>query len=618
MSTFPFEAVVGHDDAKLALRLAALDPLLGGVLLRGHKGTAKTTLARGLAALLGDAPFVELPLGATEDRLVGSLDVSAALRGGEVTFHPGLLANAHGGVLYVDEINLLADHLVDVLLDVAASGRNIVERDGVSHQHPARFVLVGSMNPEEGELRPQLLDRFGLCVTVETTTDLAERAEAVKRRLAFDRGEPLPATSDVPTVSAVGLGLTEDRAAIDEDLIAQANRLAVAVGAEGLRADLALCRAAAALATLEGASVADTTHLQRVAPLVLAHRCRRGPFDPPVLPPEAISQACDQVLGDSATEPPRTPEGDETEPKGPDGPDGSDGPDNTNTSGTESSDGSDQANNSGGSDQADANDEQERSRPTSRTRPLTIGAARQISDPLGSRAVVSTRGRVIGDAPARDGDPIAIVPTARHRALNGASSDAAPRTATRVDHPRRTTVLCVDLSGSMGAASRAEVASGTVIGLLGRAYERREQVALVTFSGAGAEVVLSPTASVEVARHRLGDLHIGGETPLAEGLLCALEVARKVRARGDDATIMLLSDGHATGSSDAFDRALAACADIRRAGIGVVVLDCDSSSVRLGLTEALAAALDAPLVDVANLDAAALTTTLQQPTSARR
>ncbi|MGH9149804.1 MAG: ATP-binding protein, partial [Acidimicrobiales bacterium] len=185
---FPFSAVVGQDELKLALLLNAVDPAVGGVLLRGQKGSAKTTLARGLAALLpGGSPFVELPLGATEDRVVGTLDLAAILATGEARFHPGLLHSAHGGVLYVDEVNLLADHLVDVLLDVASSGVNRVEREGVAHAHPSRFVLVGSMNPEEGELRPQLLDRFGLSVEVAAPTDPDQRAEAVARRMAFDR-----------------------------------------------------------------------------------------------------------------------------------------------------------------------------------------------------------------------------------------------------------------------------------------------------------------------------------------------------------------------------------------------------------------------------------------------
>src|SRR5256885_6109675 len=205
---FPFSAVVGLDDVKLALLLVAVDPAIGGVLLRGQKGSAKSTLARGLAALLADdAPFVELPIGATEDRVVGTIDLAAALTAGERRFEPGLLAAAHGGVLYVDEVNLLPDHLVDVLLDVAASGVNRVEREGVSHVHPSRFVLAGSMNPEEGDLRPQLLDRFGLAVDVTSPADPEARAEAVRRRLALEahpaaveaaRGPPQAAPRERP------------------------------------------------------------------------------------------------------------------------------------------------------------------------------------------------------------------------------------------------------------------------------------------------------------------------------------------------------------------------------------------------------------------------------------
>ena len=261
---FPFSAVVGHDDVKLALLLATAEPALGGVLLRGEKGSAKTTLARGLAALLpGDAPFVELPLGASEDRVLGSLDLHALLGSGEARFRPGLLAQAHGGVLYVDEINLLADHLVDALLDVAVSGVNRVERDGVSHAHPARFVLIGSMNPEEGELRPQLLDRFGLAVDVAAPIDPATRAAAVARRLAFD--------ADASSVAAFAAADAETRgrltavvpAAAPAALVELACRVAVEVGAEGLRADLMLCRAAAAFAGWEGRAGADADDLRR-------------------------------------------------------------------------------------------------------------------------------------------------------------------------------------------------------------------------------------------------------------------------------------------------------------------------------------------------------------------
>lgn len=561
--SFPFDAVVGHDDAKLALRLAALDPLIGGVLLRGHKGSAKTTLARGLAELLDGAPFVELPLGATEDRVVGSLDTRAALSGGEIEFHPGLLAAADGGVLYVDEINLLADHLVDVLLDVAVSGRNIVERDGVSHRHDARFVLVGSMNPEEGELRPQLLDRFGLCVTVETATDLAARAEAVRRRLAFDRGEPVGVARVDHAPGEAIRAVSIDGTVISDAVIDAANRLAVAVGAEGLRADLTICRAAAAHARLDGRAETTVDDAARVAPLVLAHRSRRGPFDPPVMPPESIQQALHDALDQPTDRSDEMPEPSQGE-----------------------SDDADPAPTGSGS---------------ARTRPLPIGSARRPQDWERARPVPSARGRAVGDAPASVGDTIAIVPTARRVAESGVTTGAALRTAVRVARPQRTIVFCVDLSGSMGAIERANAASGTVLGLLGTAYERRERVALVTFSGAGATVVLTPTSSIEVARHRLDDLQTGGETPLAAGLMTSLDIARRASTSDGDVMIAVLTDGRATGTPDALDRAIDAAAAIRAADVSAIVLDCESGPTRLGLAERLAEAMGARYVAVDEL-----------------
>ena len=270
--TFPFSAVVGQDDAKLALLLNAIDPAIGGALLRGQKGSAKSTLARGIAALLpGKAPFVELPVGATEDRLVGTLDIEDALGKGKRRFQPGLLHAADGGVLYVDEVNLLPDHLVDVLLDVAASGVNRVEREGISESHPSRFVLVGSMNPEEGELRPQLLDRFGLAVDVVASVDAEERAEAVRRRLAFDTDPDKFATAwDERELRALLAGCAP--AVLPADVLDTVTRLCAAVGAEGLRADLVICRAAAALAGWEGRAETADDDVRRVAHLALAHR----------------------------------------------------------------------------------------------------------------------------------------------------------------------------------------------------------------------------------------------------------------------------------------------------------------------------------------------------------
>ena len=274
---FPFTALEGQAELQRALLLCALEPLIGGLLIEGPRGTAKSTSARALAALLPAGRFVNLPLAASAEQVVGSLDIDAALKGEGVQFRPGLLARAHGGVLYVDEVNLLADHLVDLLLDVSASGVNIVERDGISHAHPARIVLIGTMNPEEGELRPQLLDRFGLFLRLADAPDLATRQRIVSARLAFDADPAAFVARRAADEAALRERLAGARARLrqidyaDAD-IARVGELCRAARVEGVRADLALLRAARANAALEGRARINAQDIDRVAPWVLAHR----------------------------------------------------------------------------------------------------------------------------------------------------------------------------------------------------------------------------------------------------------------------------------------------------------------------------------------------------------
>jgi magnesium chelatase subunit I len=277
---FPFSAIAGQPALSEALLLAAADPALGGVLIEGPRGTAKSTAARALAELLGDAPFITLPLSASLEQLAGTLDLNAALSGHAVKFAPGLLARAHGGVLYVDEVNLLQDGLVDTLLDAAASGVNVVERDGISQAHAARFVLIGTMNAEEGELRPQLLDRFGLSVRLHNITEPAQRQAVVPARLAFDadpqafRARFAAAQADQKARLSAARALLNDALAlpVSDALHALVSELCIAAQVDGLRADLVMLRAARALAALEGAEAVRATHVHRVAELVLAHR----------------------------------------------------------------------------------------------------------------------------------------------------------------------------------------------------------------------------------------------------------------------------------------------------------------------------------------------------------
>jgi len=318
---FPFSAIVGQDEMKLAILIAAIDPSIGGVLVFGDRGTGKSTAVRALAALLPPmravvgcryrcdpalkrgcdecearkakgalksyrvpVPVVDLPLGATEDRVVGALDLERALAQGVKAFEPGLLARANRGFLYIDEVNLLEDHLVDLLIDVAASGENVVEREGLSVRHPARFVLVGSGNPEEGELRPQLLDRFGLSVEVRTPQDLASRVEVVKRRDAFEREGEAFVARWAKEEARVRRQIVAGRArlasvTVPDAALERAAQLCMSLGTDGLRGELTLIRAARALAAMKGDASVGDAHLRQVAPPALRHRLRRNPLD---------------------------------------------------------------------------------------------------------------------------------------------------------------------------------------------------------------------------------------------------------------------------------------------------------------------------------------------------
>jgi magnesium chelatase subunit D len=567
----PYSAVVGQEDAKLALVLAACDRRIGGVLLRGDKGSAKSTLARGLAGLLpGHAPFVELPIGATEDRLVGTLDLAAALTGGEKRFDPGLLHGADGGVLYVDEINLLPDHLVDVLLDVAASGVNRVEREGVSHSHPSRFVLIGSMNPEEGDLRPQLLDRFGLAVEVRTPAAGDERVAALRRRLDFDR-DPEALRGRFATADAeVARRLAACRPArLTPDVLDRVAGLCAAVGAEGLRADLTICRAAAALAGWEGRDTVGDDDVRRVAPLALAHRARRDPLDPPGLDRQRLDDALDDQFG------PAPADGEEVVDPG------------------------------------------ELSESPQLTVPRRVGP----SPVSGRRAPAGgPRGRLIGArAPEGPLTTVAVGPTVRRAAARRAHAGgdgplvepADLQQAVRQHKTANLIVIAVDASGSMGAADRMQAAKGAAIALLRDAYQRRDVVSLVGFRGEQAEVLLRPTGSVEVARARLAELPTGGRTPLAAGIRSALGIATAPAATGGhEPLLVLITDGRATAGPDGhdpFEYALAAASEVRRAGVAAVVIDAEGGGApRLGLAQQLAAAMGATHVPLSELTPAAV------------
>lgn len=587
----PFSAVVGLDDAKLALLLGASEPRLGGVLLRGQKGSAKTTLARGLAALLADdAPFVELPLGATEDRVLGSIDAAHLLTTGETRVRSGLLAAAHGGVLYVDEINLLADHLVDALLDTAVSGIGRIERDGISHTYPARFVLVGSMNPEEGELRPQLLDRFGLAVDIAAPVEVTERVEAVTRQLGLERLDDAAdgararfAAADAELARRLDAGL---RAAAPAAVVELACRVALEVGAEGLRADLMLSRAAAAAAAWDGRDVATADDLRRVAPLVLGHRRRRNPFDAPGITPDELDEALDR-----ASEPPDHRGDDDDE------------------AATE--------------DKTPGHDRGNRPRPapmpdtvigpgTERDAPTLPVARTEVARAAGRRsAAPDDRGRFVRAVPETDDvSPLAVTQTAVAVAAKRATDPGAQitRDDLRVAHRQGTAanlvILAVDTSSSMGADRRIAATKATVLSLLTDAYQQRDRVALITFGGRGAEIALRPTGSVEVARNRLVELPVGGTTPLADALDVIRDLAEQAgRAKDLEPIVVIVTDGRATaGGDNPLTAARAAAARLAELGAPALVIDAEDTVSRLGLAQELATTLGAKCTPLAGLE----------------
>ncbi|MCJ0905707.1 magnesium chelatase subunit D family protein [Rhodococcus sp. ARC_M6] len=624
---FPFSAVVGQDQLRLALILCAVHPGIGGVLVRGEKGTAKSTVVRALTALLPavdaagvsrPARLVELPVGATEDRVIGSIDLEKVLRDGERAFQPGLLAAAHQGVLYVDEVNLLHDHLVDVLLDAAAMGRVHIERDGISHSHAAKFVLVGTMNPEEGELRPQLLDRFGLAVDVVASRDVDVRMDVVRRRLDYERDPQAFAARYAPADQELAAEILAARGQLDS--VELSNRelrriasLCASFDVDGMRADLVLARTATAHAAWRGDTEVTEEDVRVAAELTLPHRRRRDPFDEPGLDQQQLDDAMQQADEDARAgepEPPENPEaGNEPEDGSPDdggpkdsGPD-DDGPDDD---GPEDPDGP-----GGGVRAAD----RPSAPPSSQfaTKLLEVPGVGEGAPGRRSRSL-SSRGRVVRSTSDR-GHGLHLTSTvfaaAESQVARGRTTGRlrlAPtdlRGAIREGREGNLIVFIVDASGSMAARDRLSAVTGAVVSLLRDAYQRRDKVAVITVRGREAEIVLPPTSSVDIAVRRLQSMRTGGKSPLAEGFLRAREVVLRERLRDPQrrALVVALTDGRATGGKDALHRARVAAHLLADASVASIVVDCETGLVRLGLAAELARELRGGCVRLAELSA---------------
>jgi magnesium chelatase subunit D len=563
---------------KLGLILAAINPRLGGVLIRGAKGTAKSTAVRALVALLPEigvaegcpfncdpddharlcdrcralvaagaglgrtvrrAPMIDLPLSATEDRVVGSLDLEYAIKHGRRRFEPGILAQANRGIIYVDEVNLLDDHLVDILLDAAATGLNVVEREGVSCVHPADFLLVGTMNPEEGGLRPQLTDRFGLCVEVEAVGDPARRVEIIKRREAFDADSTGFIARWEDREQAVGKQIATacrllPSVTISSELLELIARLCLENCVAGHRADVVMAAAARTMAAWRGRDQATEQDVRQVADLVLLHRKRQAspPFSEQSTPPVP-----DEPAGTGPEEqepPPPEPEPESERPE---------------QSPATEQDGS------APEERDDDRKEQEQSDGRNNPAPPAPEVVSVIGQAFPVRKITHNRDRILRQGSGRRSRTKTAVKAGRYvrstmeRTNNDLAFDATLRAAAPHQISRRRDrvavaietadirekvrekrignflLFVVDASGSMGAQQRMVETKGAILSLLLDAYQKRDRIGMIAFKGSSAEVLLPPTSSVELAHKLLEELPTGGKTPLAAGLSKAYEVA---------------------------------------------------------------------------------------------
>lgn len=639
-TVYPFSAIVGQEKMKLALILNVINPKIGGVLLRGEKGTGKSLVVRALAQLLpevdvvADCPFhcdptrpkdmcdtctarlakgeklpaakrpvsvVELPLGATEDRLVGTLDIEKAIKTGEKHFEPGILAEANRNILYIDEVNLLDDHLVDVLLDAAAMGVNFVEREGISFSHPAQFVLVGTMNPEEGELRPQLLDRFALSVEVKGIPYQEARAEIVRRRVAFEN-DPASFVAEYQSAQEQMRHKIEEarkllpNVKLSDEMLELITRICIDFGVDGHRADITIYKAACTIAAFKGRTEVIEEDVIEAAELALAHRRRRQPFEEPKLEQQQIQESVQNWRQNK--EPPQ----------------------------------SQSENNSSQDEQPQENDTPEKEQVFDAGSPYPV--KRLSTSVLDQMQRSCTGRRSKSRSKAKTGRYVdSVIPKGKVADL---AFDATLRAAAPYQLQRRNGSNCanallieksdlrekvrerkvgnlimfvVDASGSMAAEERMTATKSAILSLLLDAYQRRDRVGMVVFRKNTAELVLPPTNSVDLAQKCLANLPTGGRTPMAHGLNLGLTVIREYMRRDKEAIplLVLVSDGRANVSlngGDPVEEAKAVARAISSAGINSIAIDTERSFITLGLVKQICAELGGKYFQLEELAAA--------------
>jgi magnesium chelatase subunit D len=660
MIIFPFTAIVGQEKMKRALILNAISPQIGGVLIRGERGTAKSTAARALAALLPeidvvegcpfncdpDSPetlcddcrirqtsektlprmkrrtqFVDLPVSATEDRVVGTLDIEQAIKKGERHFEPGVLAAANRSLLYVDEVNLLDDHVVDLLLDSAAMGVNVVEREGISFTHPARFILVGTMNPEEGELRPQLLDRFALCVEIKSILDSVQRVEILRRWTAYEQNPASFYERWQPQEKALSRGIQQaqrllSRVTYTEDDLFTIAELTAEFEVDGHRADIVILKTALAHAAFEGRQAITEVDILLAAELALPHRLKKRPFQETELQFERLEQRLEMAHADVSVD---------TEVQA--------APDTVKKNGPEDESAQVATSGTGVPLMGHHADKMPLSYIRRADMPVEVGPSfhprrletaldRMVRKGHGKRSFTKTnrkRGRYVS---SRDGEgqfvDIAFDATVRqaaphqiHRRREGTALAVAARDLQRKVRIRRAANLIlfvVDASWSMAAAERMKATKGAIVSLLLDAYQKRDQVGLITFQKESANLLLQPTASIELARKVLQDIPVGGKTPLSAGLLLAYQVLERERRKNAEVMplLILLTDGAGNVSMTGLpphEEALRVAGLVKRSGIRAVVINTEHESLDRGLAQQLADKMSAPSYTLKELGA---------------
>jgi magnesium chelatase subunit D len=654
ITIYPFTAIVGQERMKKALILNAINPKIGGVLIRGEKGTAKSTAVRALANLLPEIEVVEgckfrcnphdinamceeclekvktgilnissekmkvadLPVSATEDRVVGTLDIEHAIKKGEKRFEPGVLALANRGILYVDEINLLDDHLVDVLLDSAAMGVNTIEREGISYSHPANFVLVGTMNPEEGELRPQLLDRFGLCVDIKGIRDVARRVELIKYRLSYETDpEGFAAGWQAAESELCGQILLAQKllseVKVSDNMLELISQICVDMGVDGHRADITMMKTSITLAAFNGRTEVLEEDVKEAAELVLPHRMRRKPFDNHSDKKDKLDESIEKQR-----EKQREKENNKKEQK----------EEHKEYSGKSQDppeeQKSDNAQDSTGG-QPDASSETIFVTGESyQIKQLSPDFRRNNRNGSGRRSKTLTRskkGRYIKskiphekitdlafDATLRAAAPYQLV-----REKNGNSiiiHESDFRNKIREKKIGNLVLFIVDASGSMGAQQRMVASKGAVLSMLMDAYQKRDRVGLIAFRGDSAELILPPTSSVEMAQKYLEELPTGGKTPLSHGLMKGYETIQAELRRDPDTCpfVVLISDGRANVSMNGeppLQETETIASMFRNECIQSAVIDTESSIIKFGLAREISSALGARYLALEDLKA---------------